>query len=414
MSRLLRKCVWGFGLLACSGAGQATNAVVSTCTEAGFMTAFNAVDGSGGGTITFTCSGTITFTSLKQVSGNDVIDGGNNVTFGGNDSSPLFQVFFGKQFTLKRLSMQHAVSVSGAYALENFGTLDLVNVTLSNSHLLQAGFVVNHGTLNVSGSTFSSNNIIGGSLAGVAIDNDGTAAIGTSTFASNVIDSTIAGTGGAINNNGGALFVHASTFTANSAFNGAAIFSSGEMHVINSTFQGNFTAGTTGGGGAIYQTGTSNSTLDFATVVGNSASYGAGIYSDGATSGVMTVGKSIIAGNNTGNCDGGAANYVSGGYNVGTSSCIFFGVTDTVSANAGVLDALGNYGGPTQTMRLSSSTNPAYNKVPAANCKESTTGTSVRYDQRVATRPTGSACDSGAYQHNGVLNDRIFGDGFDF
>ena len=405
MSRLLRKCVWGFGLLACSGAGQATNAVVSTCTEAGFMTAFNAVDGSGGGTITFTCSGTITFTSLKQVSGNDVIDGGNNVTFSGNDSSPLFQVFFGKQFTLKRLSMQHAVSVSGAYALENFGTLDLVNVTLSNSHLLQAGFVVNHGTLNVSGSTFSSNNIIGGSLAGVAIDNDGTAAIGTSTFASNVIDSTSAGTGGAINNNGGALFVHASTFTANSAFNGAAIFSSGELHVINSTFQGN-TANS--GGGAIYQSSTSNSSLDFSTISGNSATFGAGIYNGGA--GTMTVGKSIFAGNNTGNCDG---VFVSSGYNLANDTGCggFFGGTDTSSATL-PLGALANNGGPTQTMTLSAG-NAALNKVPAASCKTST-GTTVRYDQRVATRPTGSACDSGAYQHNGVLNDRIFGDGFDF
>ena len=408
MSRLLRQCVWGLGLLVCSGAGQATNAVVSTCTEAGFMGAFNTVDGSGGGTITFTCSGTITFTSLKQVNGNDVIDGGDNITLSGNDSSPLFQVFFGKHLTLTRLSVQHAVSVSGAYALENFGTLDLANVTLSNSHLLQAGLVVNHGTLNVSGSTFSSNNIVSGSLAGVAIDNDGTAAISGSTFASNVIDSTIAGSGGAINNNGGALFVHASTFTANSAFNGAAIYSTGELHVVNSTFQGNFTPGSSGGGGAIYQSSSSNSSLDFLTISGNSASYGAGIYNGGA--GTMTVGKSIFSGNSTGNCDG---VFVSGGYNLANDTGCggFFGGTDTGSATL-PLGALANNGGPTQTMTLLSG-NAALNKVPAVSCNESVTGTPVRYDQRVATRPTGSACDSGAYQHNGTF-DRIFGDGFDF
>lgn len=412
MDRLLRGWVWGLMLLVSSGAGHAADAVVTVCNETEFNNKFNTVN-SGGGTLTFSCTGTITFTSWKQVSANVVIDGANQVILSGNDTANLFQVFASGMLTLKRLSVQHAFS-SGNHAIENFGTLNLVNVTLSNSHLLQASFVQNYSVLNVSASTFSSNNIVSSALAGVAIGNQGTATISDSTFDHNVIDSTTAGTGGAVfNDSGSVMYVHGSAFTANSSYLGAAIYSAGELYVVNSTFQGNFTAGSTGGGGAIYQTGSSNSSLDFATVVGNSASYGAGIYSDGATSGVMTVGKSIIAGNSTGNCDGGAANYVSGGYNVGTTSCVFFGGTDTVSANASVLDALANYGGPTQTMRLSSSTNPAYNKVPTASCKLSPTGTSVKYDQRWATRPTGSACDSGAYQHNGTF-DRIFSDEFGF
>ena len=386
---------------------MATDAVVSSCNESAFTSAFNTVNGSGAGTITFSCSGTIVFTGYKQVSGNVVIDGGASaITFDGGGTSAFFQVYASGALTLKKLTLTKG-GLNGAHPVESFGllTLDQVTATLNS---VPGSVVYSSGTALIRNSTFSYNNITGAfaDYAGTAVRNEsGTLAIYTSTFSHNIIDNTSTGSGGAVFNNGGALYVGSSTFTANGSYNGAAIYSSGELHVINSTFQGN-TANS--GGGAIYQSSTSNSSLDFSTISGNSATFGAGIYNGGA--GTMTVGKSIFAGNSTGNCDG---VFVSSGYNLANDTGCggFFGGTDTSSATL-PLGALANNGGPTQTMTLSAG-NAALNKIPAASCKTST-GTTVRYDQRVATRPTGSACDSGAYQHNGVLNDRIFGDGFDF
>ncbi|MEO5624854.1 MAG: hypothetical protein ABIQ70_02455, partial [Dokdonella sp.] len=52
----LRKMVWCLGFfVAWSGLAGATDRVVSTCTEAGFKTAYNAVNTGSGGTITFNC-----------------------------------------------------------------------------------------------------------------------------------------------------------------------------------------------------------------------------------------------------------------------------------------------------------------------------------------------------------------------
>ena len=409
MDRLLRKCVLGSTLLLCSGMGQATDQVVSTCDETHFSTAFSTVDGSGGGTITFACSGTITFTSYKQVSGNDVIDGGGNVTFNGAGSSPFFQVFSGHALALKRLTLQNGAN-GASHPLEVYGTLALNNVTLT-AHATTGSVLYNGGgNVTIAASTFSLNHVTGGSeLAGAAARNiGGIVAISTSTFSNNGVDSTTQGQGGAISNeSGGALYVRDSTFVSNNAFNGAAIYSDSELHIINSTFRSNSAMSV---GGAVYQSSSSNSTLDFITLSGNSAAAGAGIYNDGSNTGTMYVGKSIFAGNSTGNCDG--ANFVSTGYNLANDTGCggFFGGTDTSNASL-PLGGLANNGGPTQTMSLSAG-NAALNKVPAASCTTST-GTTVRYDQRLATRSTGSACDSGAYQHNGTF-DRIFDDEFDF
>ena len=407
MNSLSRKCAWSLLLFGGCGSVMATDAVVSSCNESAFTSAFNTVNSSGAGTITFSCSGSIVFTGYKQVSGTVVIDGGANaITFDGGGASAFFQVYASGALTLKKLNLSKG-GLNGAHPVESFGllTLDQVTATLNS---VPGSVVYSSGTALIRKSTFSYNNITGAfaDYAGAAVRNEGgEVSISGSTFAHNSTDNTSTGSGGAIYNNGGTLHVSGSTFTVNGSYNGGAIYSNGELHVINSTFQGNTAFS---GGGAVYQSSSSNSSLDFNTVAGNSAVFGAGVYNGGA--GTMTVGKSIFAGNSTGNCDG--ANFVSGGYNLANDTGCggFFGVTDTSSATL-PLGALANNGGPTQTMTLSAG-NAAINKVPAASCKDSA-GTTVRYDQRVYTRPTGSTCDSGAYQHTGI-SDRIFGDGFDF
>jgi hypothetical protein len=376
MNRLLSKWVWGFAVLVCSGAAQATDAVVTVCDETHFNSAFSTVDGGGGGKITFTCGGTITFTSYKQVSADDVIDGsGHAVIIDGGSATPFFQVYASASLILKNVTLSHGKN-GAAHPVENFGELRLDGVTATNNNT-NSSVVHNYGTATVVSSTFASNTFAAGS------DFHGTA----------------------INNDGGSLVVQGSTFTQN--VGGGAIYSTGELHVVNSTFQGNSTSL---GGGAIYQSSSADSSLDFITVSGNSAAFGAGIYNDGGSTGTMTVGKSIFAGNSTGNCDG---VFVSGGYNLANDTGCggFFGGTDTGSANL-PLGALANNGGPTKTMTLSAG-NAAINKIPAASCTLSVSGAALKYDQRWETRATGVACDAGAYQHGSTF-DRIFSDEFGF
>lgn len=365
-------------LLLAAGDAAATNAVVSppNCNEAGFTTALNTVDNSGGGTITFNCgTATITFTGYKTIAHDVVIDGGSAITFDGGNSSALFQVFASAHVTLKGLTLQHA-KFSGAHALENFGMLTLDHVRVQNN-VSTGPTVANGGSLRVRWSTFTAN------------QNTATG---------------IGGDGGAIANDGGDATITSSTFSGNSTGRyGGAIFSNSTLDVVNSTFTGNG-AGT--GGGAIYQTGAGTSTVMYSTIAGNTGGvFGGGIYNDGGGNAALILSRSIIAGNTKGNCDG---VLTSGGYNVwsGATSCPFSQPGDG-SGNP-VLGALANNGGPTQTMAPGSGS-AAINRIPVAQC-------AYPYDQRGAVRPQpvlpSGGCDSGAVEVGSVI-DLIFQDGFD-
>ncbi|HEY6941312.1 choice-of-anchor Q domain-containing protein [Dokdonella sp.] len=368
-------------LLAAAGDAAATNAVVSppNCNEAGFAAALAAVDGSGSGTITFNCgTATITFTNYKTIANDVVIDGGNAITFDGGNTSALFQVFASANATLKGLTLQHA-EFNQSHALENFGALKLDHVRVQTN--VSAGPVVaNSGTLRVRWSTFSGN------------QNTATA---------------IGGDGGVIANDGGDASVESSTFTGNSTGRyGGAIYSNSTLDVLDSTFTGNATTGMGSGGGAIYQAGSGTSTVEYATIVGNTGqAFGGGLYNDGAGSATLVVSRSIMANNTNGNCDG---VLTSGGYNVwfGATSCPFAAPGD--GAGDPMLGALANNGGPTQTM-LPGAGSAAINRVPNAQCAQP-------YDQRGASRPGGvignGSCDSGAVEVSGTL-DLIFYDGFE-
>jgi hypothetical protein len=69
------------------------------------------------------------------------------------------------------------------------------------------------------------------------------------------------------------------------------------------------------------------------------------------------------------------------------------------------LGTLANNGGPTSTM-LPQAGNQAINFVPIAQCGNAR-------DQRIADRPAGAGCDSGAVELNGLF-DGIFADGFGY
>ena len=81
----------------------------------------------------------------------------------------------------------------------------------------------------------------------------------------------------------------------------------------------------------------------------------------------------------------------------------FFMGTDASNATL-TLGAFGNNGGPTSTM-LPQAGNQAINFIPVGQC-------GLARDQRIADRPTGAGCDSGAVELNGAF-DGIFADGFE-
>jgi predicted outer membrane repeat protein len=340
------------------------------CNDSGLNDVLANVDGSGGGTITFDCgTATITFAHYKEIGSATTIDGGGRITFDGGNASPFFQMFGSANVTLKNLTFLHGVN-GDVHAIENFGTLTLDHVVVAANASTQTP-VMNFGTAVVVASTFSGNS------------------------ASDATD----GKGGAIANEGDSLSVTSSTFVGNSAVFGAAIYSESDLTVTNSTFSGN---NGSNGGGSIYQVSGGTAVLQFLTIVGNSAPFGAGLYNDGNAT--MIVGGSIDANNSTGNCDGVIS---SSGYNLsddGGCGATFTGPGDVINTPL-PMQALGNNGGPTQT-RLPQAGNPAIDHVPVSAC-------SPLVDQRGAARPFGSACDSGAVEVGSAVNDVIFADGFD-
>ncbi len=366
----VRACMLMFALYAAEVA--AVDGVVGpgNCNEGGFDSVLATVDGSGGGTITFNCgTATIVFTAYKQIANAVVIDGGGSITFDGNNASALFQVFFSSTTTLKRLTLRRGEFLD-VHALENFGTLVLDRVRVLDNVSSESP-LMNYGTLTVRSSTFSGNQAT----------------------------SAGSGDGGALANPSGEVQISGSTFNGNSAARyGGAIYSEGPLSVTNSTFNAN---SGNAGGGAVYQTGSGASDIDFSTFVDNSAPYGAGIYNEGSGNATLTISRSILAGNTTGNCDG---VLLSGGYNLwsGPQNCPFSQPGDAQATLT--MGALANNGGPTLTM-LPAAGNPAINHVPAAQCP-------INVDQRGAGRPFGAGCDSGAVEAGSPV-DLIFRDGFD-
>jgi len=212
----------GFLLLSFATSAWATDGVVGpgNCDESGFDSVLAAVDGSGGGTITFDCGlATIPFTSYKMVANAVTIDGADLITFDGGNTSGLFQIFASADVRLERLTLKHGV-FNGSHAIENFGTLTLDGVHVSDNSSTESP-VVNNGTLNIWSSTFSGN----------ALSNP-------------------TGVGGAISQLNGDLNISYSTFSANHGFDGGAIYidaGSGPVRIAHSIFSANMA----GYGGAI-------------------------------------------------------------------------------------------------------------------------------------------------------------------
>ena len=258
--------------------------IVSSCDEASLLTAV-----SGGGTVTFKCSGTITLTATITILADTTIDGtGQNVTVNGGDAVQVLIVPAGVKLSLKKIIIANGSSIS------------------------VGGGTFNQGALTVTSVTFSGNKAFGG--GGIFNDYQATLNLSNSTLADNIAQSD----GGGLSNSQATLIVTNSTFSGNSAgYYGGGVFSgvpsASWPSVSNSTF------------------------------FGNSAQFGGGGIWD--VFGVLTLRNTILANSlSGGDC---APSRIDGGGNLDTDGTCGGTTSDPF------LGPLQNNGGPTQTMAIS-------------------------------------------------------------
>ncbi|BAZ09186.1 hypothetical protein NIES4071_09920 [Calothrix sp. NIES-4071] len=243
--------------------------------------------------------------------------GANKLAVSGNNAVRVFTINSGKTVNIDGLTIESGKSVYGG-GLYNYGTLTVMNSTLSRNSANEGGGIVNTGTLTVTNSTLDSNS----ATSGGGIINTGTLTVTNST-----LDSNSATSGG-----------------------GGGIVNTGTLTVTNSTLDSN--SATSGGGGGIGNAGTL--TVTNSTLANNSATSGGGIYNIfGAT---VKAKNTIIAKNYAQNDPDFYGTLTSQGYNlISTTSSNTIITGDTTGDIVNVdpkLDTLKDNGGSTQTIAL--------------------------------------------------------------
>ena len=271
---------------ALGSAAVATPALAATvpCTASDLISAISAANGSGG-TVTLTSGCVYTLTAVNNttdgggvglpvISGNVTVQGnGATITRSTASGTPVFRIFdvsSSGSLTLSSLTVSNGLANNGQQGgggIFSHGTLTISGSTFTGNSApassgTSGGGINNSGTLNVSTSTFTGNT----GQEGGAIFNQATATITNNTFINNT--ATIYGGGGLLNAAGSAT-VNGDTFTGNTGPGGGAIDNDTTLNISDSTFTGN-TAGTNGGG-AIDNFGPT--TITQSTFSGNSAPY---------------------------------------------------------------------------------------------------------------------------------------------
>jgi predicted outer membrane repeat protein len=254
------------------------------------------------------------------------------------------------------------------------------------------GAIASLGAVAVTASTFYANSALeGGAIyAGGA----GPASVGASTFTGNDAGYV----GGAILSDGpGPLTVTASTFSGNGAGQqGGAIASDGPLAVTASTFSGN---GADQGGGAIFG---GPLTVTASTLTGNTSPHGATI--EGAQGLAVWVAADVFSGG----CDHAGATWNDAGYNAASSASCFGKAPPRTDVDAGSAAALklgrldGN-GGPTQTI-LPRSGSPVIGIIPdpaTVTIDGNHLALCPATDQRGYASAPGP-CDAGSVQTTGI------------
>jgi hypothetical protein len=344
---------------------------LSACTVSGNSCTVNILNNGGGGV--FSMGGTTTLTNCT-LSGNSAVpgDGGGvfsmggtttltNCTLSGNsavrgDGGGLFAIG-GTTVTLTNCTVSgNSGSTSGG--LINYqSTMNVTDCTVSgNSALLVGGLENYQGTMNVTDCTVSGNS---GSSGGGLCNSEGRLTLTDCTVSGNSSDSV----GGGLDSvRGTTTLTHCAVSGNNSARLGGGLdVCGGGLTLTNCTVSGN--SATLDGGGLYTIRGTN--TLTDCTVSGNSAGgHGGGLLV--TVQGASFLHNTLIAGNVSG-ATGMTRDDVDGrldpasDYNLIGDGTGMTGISNGVNGNlvgsaaAPIdprLDALGDNGGPTQTMRL--------------------------------------------------------------
>ena len=303
----------------------------------------------------FASAQTITLTSgqleLSDTTGTETITGpAAGVTVSGGGNSRVFQVDTGVTASISGLTITGG-SVTGQHGGGVYnvgGNLTLNNVTISGNYDGSSGgggLGVYNGTTTLTNCTVSGNKSVG---------------------------------------KGGGLGVY-----------------SGTTSLTNCTLYGNSATGGLGYGGGLWAKGTT--TVTDCTVSGNIASETGGGIQVG-NGGTMTIGNTIVAGNNAPNGPDAyqvTGVFVSAGNNLigdtnGSSGWASSDLTGTIAAPLNPLLApLGEYGGPTQTMALL----PGSPAIDAGD--NALIPASVTTDQRGSDRVVNGTVDIGAFESSG-------------
>ena len=357
------------------GSGPCTEDCIAPCTEAGIRAAI----GKGGGPFTFDCDGptSVTTTAEIVIDRDVVLNGEGLLTVDAQWRHRVVSVREGVSAELHRLDLIRGVARYGG-GIANEGSLTLRSGAVedcitdlfwddSNGPVGGSG-VYNAGEMLIVDTTVSDNN--GNHTRGGGILNASTA---TLTLESSTVSGNLVGVD---NGDGG----------------GAGIKNDGEMRIVNSTISNNEASGLfSSSGGGIANSG--RVALIYSTVAANEAQSADAIgnYQDA----YLEVSASIV----DGECgefasQGSEATWVSNGYNVESPghSCKFEDPTDQTRVIAEDLDLgpLERNGGSTQTHALGAAS-VAIDVISESQCH-------VDADQRGQPRPSGVACDVGAFE----------------
>ena len=347
---------------------------LANCTVSGNFTGNN-----GGGL--YNLSGTTTLTDVT-LTGNSAEHGGGLANSGGTT-------------TLTEASVSGNTAEDGG-GLYNFnGTAALTNVSVSGNVASNGGGLSSYdGTTTLTDCTVNGNSASSGDGGGVFND------LGTTTLLNCSVSGNSATVGGGV-----ATYYFGSTTLTNCTVSGNSAASDGggvvtensTATLTNSTVSGN-SAG--GNGGGLYTSTAGTTRLTNVTVSGNTAGgFGGGLDN---SDGKVTIGNTIVA-ENTASASGPDAlgTFASSGHNLIGDTDDSFGWADTDLTGTStqplnpVLAALGDYGGPTQTVALLPGS-PAIDSGSNALIPDG-----ITTDQRGLPRSVNGVVDIGAFESSG-------------
>lgn len=318
----------------------------------------------------------------------------------GSNFGGAMRITGGSALTLRDAILHDNQSAQHGGALyQATGTaVSLERVTLRNNTAgSYGGALFSGGALTITDSRFDTNSAVdrGGAIA-LAAGSGASAVISGTAITRNIVAGTATSCGGGVNAEGGDTRLVNATISGNSAVLGGGICvpsdAANTLSLYNVTLSANNASGNSG----------------FA--AGNAG--GGGLWHNGGSTAVVRLANTLVAGNSAAldgpdcnttdtSASGGFARQIASlGYTlvgVATDCRIATTTGDQIASGTPGLLTLGDYGGNTETHGLDS-TSSAIDGGNTAGCSDGNSATLTR-DQRGYLRPTGSACDIGAFEY---------------